>query len=68
MNQGVRKNRSPSSARVWTDLVEVTTEDYPHVRPFDTDAVHVVIADVDQFLETEKPWMVRHPRRFDFLP
>lgn len=33
-----------------TNLVEMFSEDFPHVRPLNTDTIHVVIGDLDQLL------------------
>jgi hypothetical protein len=49
-------------------LVEVATENYPEIRPFDTNSIHVVVRDIHKFLETEEPRVIGKPGRLDLLP
>jgi hypothetical protein len=39
-------------------LVEVFPKNIPQIRPLQTDAVHVVVRDLDQLLQTEQSWLL----------
>ena len=44
------------------------SENLPDVGPLETDPSHVVVRDLDQFLEGEETRTIRSARRLDLLP
>jgi len=51
-----------------TYLVEMLPNDDPHVRPLDTNALHIISTNFDKFSYREQPRVVRLSRRLDLFP
>lgn len=51
-----------------TYLVEVLAQNIPHVRPLQTDTVHVVVRDLHKLLQAEQPGVLGEARGLDLLP
>ena len=53
--QRIEREKADMGVLVTADLIEVLAEDLPHAGPLQTDTVHVVVRDLDQFLQAEQP-------------
>src|SRR5271170_6132669 len=50
------------------DLIEVFAKDLPDFGPFDSYSSHVVVADLDEFLQAVRSWRFALSGRLNLLP